>query len=113
MVARRMMGNLANEVEEWLGLDGEVSLELPGRWFGRPMDNHHRLTWAASGPFRSVLEFDGQLSLLLCGPQALEIDGSVASISAERIVFDWKQFGAAGHYQTEAFEDGVVRLHLH
>lgn len=107
------MSDLASEVVAWIGADGEVSLELPGRWFGRPMDSRHRLTWAASGPSSTVLEFDGQLRLLLSGSCSLDVDGAVGAISAEHVVFDWKQYGALGAYKTEVFDDGVVRLHQH
>lgn len=107
------MADLAKAARAWIGRDGTVSIELPGRWFGRPFDNMHRLTWASSGPHRTILEFDGQLALLLVEPAGIVVDGDVAAITATRIVLDWREYGSGGTYRTEVFDGGTVRLHRH
>ena len=107
------MADLATQMRDWIGSDGAVSIELPERWFGRPMDNRHSLTWAASEERRTVLEFDGQLALLIVGPGPVAVEGSTATITAEHIVFDWRAFGSSGAYSTEIYDHGFVRLHRH
>lgn len=108
-----MKAELTDRVREWIGADGTVSIELPGRWFGRPMDNRHSLTWAVSTEGRAVLEFDGQFALWVVGTTSFTIDEEVATISAEHIVFDWQEYGSSGAYRTEIYDDGFVRLHRH
>lgn len=108
-----MMADTATQVRDWIGSDGAVSIELPKRWFGRPMDNRHLLTWAASEEHRTVLEFDGQLALLIVEPGPVAIEGRTATITAQHIVFDWREYGSSGVYRTESYDDGFVRLHRH
>ena len=76
------MADLATQVRDWIGSEGAVSIGLPERWIGRPMDNRHSLTWAASEERRAVLEFDGQLALLIVEPWPVAIEGRTATITA-------------------------------
>ena len=107
------MKGLVQQVEEWLGSGGAFSLELPNRWFGRPMDNRHRLTAYCDLEERSFLEADKRICLLISQPASLSLDTRVAEISAAHVVFDRRGYGSAGRFHTEVFEDCTLRLHRH
>jgi hypothetical protein len=54
-----------------------AGLLLPDGWFGgRPMENHHRLTFVVARPKRLLLELDEHLLLSLSGMPLVERTGS-------------------------------------
>ena len=67
----------ANDIEEAVrGFFAEASvagLLLPDGWFGgRPMENHHRLTFVASRPKRLLIELDENVLLSFSGAPTVE-----------------------------------------
>lgn len=104
--------DIEDEVRDWFAVVELASLELPGRWFGRPYDNFHRLSRSEVSGEEFLLELDDRLHLLIGGITSVEVTEMIFTIDADRIVFHWQEFGQSAEQQSEVY-DGGGRLRLH
>ncbi|GIG60026.1 hypothetical protein Lfu02_43980 [Longispora fulva] len=85
-------------------------MQLPDRWFGRPFDNAHELTWAEQRPGRLLLELDNRQYLIFVG-DVLVVDGPELCIGGfEELVFVWQGYGDSARH-VETHDVGEVRFH--
>jgi hypothetical protein len=77
----------------WFGRVTAASLQMPRGWFGRPHDNLLQLTWISATHRKVLLEFDGQVLLILTDPVSvvesvdqLQIDGCA------QVTLDWQEY---------------------
>jgi hypothetical protein len=87
------------------------TLKFCGVWFGRPMDNYHRITHASVKEDALDLMFDQGERLRIWEPGNFEIDPSHFMIqSASRVRWDWS-YGAGGPYFHEYLRKGLQIEH--
>lgn len=99
-VAKRLLGRF----------DGvkSGSLRIWGQWFGRPMDNTHRLVDCDAERDLLRLQFDEEESLLVWAPSDVTINGAVFKIQrAERVRWEWFYYGRPKVEANRYFEDYV------
>ncbi len=98
-------------VSAWFAQAGGASLKLPTGWFGRPYDNHHRLTGASLLAGRLLLELDGSMLLTLAHPSNATVDDGCLTITGfSHGTLDWDDYGGTASH-VETFEAGVVEFH--
>lgn len=94
----------------WFDRVGAAWLDLPTGPFGRPYDNLHQLTWAATRPRKLLIELDQQLLLVITGPSSFKVEESEFSIEPfAQVTFDWQEYGNLRSH-AETFSRGRVRF---
>ena len=80
--------------KSWIDKNEGFGLILPDGWFGRPMDNIHKITWWAERDNKFIIELDNQLYLNLTKPVIFRIDTtSLIMSSFLQFVFDRQGYG--------------------
>jgi hypothetical protein len=97
-------------VQAWFGQVKLASLELPKRWFGRPNDNLHQLTWSAATAHKVLLEFDHQILLIITDPDSLDVtEYEVRVHDCAQVSLDWQEYGNLKSHLDD-HGSGTVRL---
>jgi len=97
-------------VRAWYLVARLASIELPGRWFGRPFDNLHELTWSAATLHKLLLEFDSQVMCITTDPSGLEADRDLLTIEPfAQLVVDWQEYSNF-RPRVESYTAGPFRL---
>jgi len=79
-------------VNSWFDAAKVAAIRLPDRWFGAGRDLHE-LTAAAAWHDRLLLEFDGQLLIVLTSPSPpVATPDELVIEHFEQLVFDWQEF---------------------
>ena len=86
-----------------------ASLRLPSRWFGRPHDNLHHLTAAASDGDEVVIRLDN-VQVLTVEASHATADGRVLGIEIRRGTWVWTEYGG-NRVHREDLEAGIVEFH--
>jgi hypothetical protein len=90
--------------------DHEVaSLRLPAGWFGRPHDNLHQLTEAATDGDRVMVRLDDRQVLTL-DAEGTSAEGFVLRIAIRGGDWHWTEYGGDDEHG-EVLERGVVEFH--
>lgn len=77
-----------------------------GCWFGKPYDNIHTITWAASDGDILKLSFDAGEVLTVWRPARCVADGAAFRIGdAERVRWEWFYYGAPRTPRNLYFEE--------
>ncbi|MCV2393904.1 hypothetical protein OEB99_06255 [Actinotalea sp. M2MS4P-6] len=101
--------DLVDAIVEFFAQREVASLELPSGWFGRPHDNLHRLTGAATSGDEVRIELDGTQRLNI-NPIGARVDGRVLRIEIARGTWVWTEYGGDRKH-TEALTAGTVQFH--
>jgi len=70
-----------NVFNSWLEKNERFGLILPDGWFGRPMDNIHKITWWIERDNKFIIELDNQLYISLTKPMKFRVDKTSLIIS--------------------------------
>jgi len=80
--------------ENWRRSYEVFGLVLPDGWFGRPMDNAHKITWFFERENKFIIELDNQLYLILTKPFKFSLDETDLNIvNFGQFVFDKQGYG--------------------
>jgi hypothetical protein len=97
-------------VIDWLARVKLASLELPLGWFGRPEDNLRQLTWSGATEHKLLLEFDGQLMLIITDPGSVEVlEWELRVEDSAQVTLDWQEYGNRRPH-VDDHGPGTVRL---
>ncbi len=84
------------------------TLRIWGQWFGRPHDNMHRITSAASTSDHVRLSFDQGETLAIWKPAGLEITTATFAVKqADRVRWEWYFYGRPQTPENLYYEDYV------
>lgn len=82
------------------------TLRIWGDWFGRPYDNHHRVTGATADGVSVTVGFDQGETLRLWRPVGFEIDATnFRVLSADRVRWEWFYYGRLPEAKNRFFLD--------
>ena len=77
-----------------------------GDWFGRPMDNVHRVTDAAADDERLILSFNNGETLTVWNPSGYSTEGYTIRIAnADRVRWEWFYYGRDHKPENLLFHD--------
>lgn len=86
-----------------------ASLRLPSGWFGRPHDNWHQLTEAATEGGAVLIRLDDQQVLTLKA-EATSSEDRVLRVTIRGGRWDWTEYGGTRKH-SEVLGRGVVEFH--
>lgn len=97
-------------IRKWFSTMSGGSMHLPDKWFGRPFDSIHQLTYLEQRPHRLLMELDQQLLLTFTGDVTAEVEASDLVIgNFQQFVFDWLSYGDLVPH-CDVFHTGTVRF---
>jgi hypothetical protein len=77
-----------------------------GDWFGRPMDNVHRVIDASADGDRLILTFNEGETLTIWNPSGYSTSGKTVGIAdADRVRWEWHDYGRARTPENLLFHD--------
>jgi len=81
-------------MEKWFDKNDVFGLKLPDGWFGRPCDNHYRLTLLEDRKHRLLIEVDDELFFLITKPvKCSYVDGNLVISNFKQVTFDRQGYG--------------------
>jgi hypothetical protein len=81
-------------MEKWFEQNEVFGLKLPDGWFGRPYDNHHRITLLEDRKHKLLIEVDEQLFFLITKPiKCSHVDGDLVISDFKQVTFDRQGYG--------------------
>lgn len=102
--------DVAQEVSAFFARFSVASVRLPDGWFGRPYDNHHRLTKIENIGGSVVVELDGCQELTVVEPTAVDVEAGVLRVTGfAKAVWDWVEYGGNRRHRRE-FGSGNVEF---
>jgi hypothetical protein len=99
---------IADTVTAFFARHEVASLRLPSGWFGRPHDNWHRLTEAATDADRVVIRLD-ERQVLSLDVEGASSEGRVLRIRVRGGDWHWTEYGCDEEHR-EVLESGVVEF---
>ncbi|MEM8599064.1 MAG: hypothetical protein AAGF99_04010 [Bacteroidota bacterium] len=85
---------IANAINQLSQRNRSGSLRIFGDWFGRPMDNVHRVTIARVDGECLILSFDNAETLTIWNPSSYSTPGFTIRIAdADRVRWEWYYYG--------------------
>ena len=81
-------------MKNWFAKNEVFGITLPDGWFGRPYDNHHRLTLIDDRKNKLLVEVDEQLFFLITKPVKCSVlDGNLVISDFKQVTFDRQSYG--------------------
>jgi hypothetical protein len=82
------------KINNWYRENIAFGLIINDKWFGKPMDNAHQLTWVEERKNKIIIEIDEQLYLLITKPFNIILDGNDLKIKDfKQLTFDRQGYG--------------------
>ncbi|HEX8082572.1 MAG TPA: hypothetical protein VF557_20355 [Jatrophihabitans sp.] len=100
---------IADAVNAFFAEHEVASLRLPSGWFGRPFDNWHQLTDAATDGAGVLIRLDDRQVLTL-DADSVSSEGRVLRVSIRGGRWHWTEYGGDQEHN-EVLGPGVVEFH--
>jgi hypothetical protein len=97
--------------EEINRLDSPIhgSLRTYGDWFGKPLDNDHRVRSARAEGHRLIIDFDDDETLSVWNPRGITVSVDAFRIdAADRVRWEWFYHGRRKSPENRYVEEHVV-----
>lgn len=103
-----------NIIQQWFKDEWGGSIMLPDGWYGRPYDNHHRLTSIDESGDALTLVLDKKLTLQFKGLKSVEKrDRELVFGPFNSLIFEWESFGKDGERGAKEYRTGEVKVISH